>query len=416
MHLLQLVSGKVPTPNDYQEDIEENEGDEFVLFVDANDNDPNTIYLTNPQVSGFTAVTQTAPNRKPSVTDDGSAVYFVGTDNNIYEVVISGSTPVQNSLTDDGSWDNCAVSKDGTLLAAISTQVDTSIYVFELTAGTGEKFTLYNPTTASGGVTTAGVLYADVLEWAYNGEDIIYDAFNRVNSVTGEDLEYWDMGVITVWNTSSDNYSTGNIEKVFSNLPEGVSTGNPTFSKNSPYIFAFDYFDFENNEVALLGANFETGAVGTIVEQPNLSYASYSSDDSKIVYTSENSQGVSEVRVIDLNSDKISASASSSSLIDAARWPVWFTQGERVLTSIEELTATETLSIYPNPVNDQFQLVVNLEGTMLLSVYNLNGQKVLEKTLAPGENPQINASTWSGGQYLLQLTGKNKQLVGRLIK
>lgn len=404
------------SPNDYQEDIEENEGEEFILFVDANDNDPNTIYLTNPQASGFTALTQTAPNRKPSVTDDGSAVYFVGTDNNIYEINITGSDPVQTPLTDDGSWDNCAVSKDGTLLAAITTQVDTSIYVFELAQGTGEKFTLYNPTTATGGLTTAGVLYADVLEWAYNGEDIIYDSFNRVSSVTGEDLEYWDMGVITVWNTSSDNYSEGNIEKVFSNLPEGVSTGNPTFSKNSPYIFAFDYFDFENNEVALLGANFETGEVGTIVEQPGLAYASYSSDDSRIVYTAANAQGVNEVRVVTLNSDKISSSASSSSLIDAARWPVWFTQGDRVLTSVDELEITQDLSIYPNPVNEFFQLNVELEEKMLLSVYNLNGQKVIERSMTPGQSREINVASLSSGQYLLQLTGENTQLTGRLIK
>ena len=49
--------------------------------------------------------------------------------------------------------------------------------------------------------------------------------------------------VINVWNNEENRYALGNIFKLFNGLPEDVSIGNPTFSKNSPNIIAFDFIE-----------------------------------------------------------------------------------------------------------------------------------------------------------------------------
>jgi hypothetical protein len=102
-------------------------------------------------------------------------------------------------------------------------------------------------------------VYADALEWDYTGEYIVYDAFNRIENNSGNDIEYWDVNFIRAWDVTGDDFGDGTIEKLFSSLPDGVSIGNPTFAKLSPYILAFDMVDASTNEYYVLGSNIETG-------------------------------------------------------------------------------------------------------------------------------------------------------------
>jgi len=65
-------------------------------------------------------------------------------------------------------------------------------------------------------------------------EYLIYDAYNEMESSGGDNIDFWDMGLIRVWDKASNNWGDGQIFKVFSSLPEGISVGNPSLSKNSP--------------------------------------------------------------------------------------------------------------------------------------------------------------------------------------
>jgi hypothetical protein len=153
-----------------------------------------------------------------------------------------------------------AVSKDGKRLAAITTKVDTSIYVYDLSASgssiPGRKFRLYNPTYS--GVKTGQVLYADSFEWDYDGENLVYDAFNQYKTATNSKIEYWDVGFINVWSNQKNTFGTGVVNKLINDLVEGENVGSPAFSKNSTNMLAFDYFysDSQGDDYAVLESTY----------------------------------------------------------------------------------------------------------------------------------------------------------------
>mgnify|MGYP007013093076 FL=1 len=98
------------------------------------------------------------------------------------------------------------------------------------------------------------------------------DARSRLD----DGLEFWDIGFVRAWDSDAASFGDGSIRKLSSNLPDGVSIGNPTFSKNSPYIIAFEEVDFENDSYKIIGANIETGASATIFENNIISYPNLS--------------------------------------------------------------------------------------------------------------------------------------------
>ncbi len=139
------------------------------------------------------------------------------------------------------------------------------------------------------------------------------------------------------------------IFKLFSNLEAGESIGNPTYSKNSPYIISFDYINSNTNKNIMYGVNLETGDIGTVFDNGELGTPTYSPLDNKIAFTSTaNSKQV--VGLINLNADKITGvSSSATAIINDAKWPTWFSKGTRILGVNNKKSAIE-LSIYPNPL------------------------------------------------------------------
>lgn len=318
----------VPTPS---RDIPQNTGQEFILSYDPV---LKALYVSNtaPKVSAdFRAVASNVTvNHKPSVTDDGQFAYFVASDNRIKRVNLSGTPNVVN-ISSDAVWDNVAVSKDGKRLAALTKDADKAIYVFNLAASpvTSRKFTLYNPTYTSG-VQTGQVQYADAIEWDHAGERIVYDAFNKLKATDGTTADYWDVGFLDAWDNARNTFGTGEIEKLFSDLAEGENIGNPSFSKNSTDVMAFDYFDSSTDEYYILGVNIESGKLGLVVENNVIGFPEYSRQDNRIVYNNKKSTK-ENTNVIGLTADKLSASGAATVLIEDSKWAVWYANGTRQL-------------------------------------------------------------------------------------
>ncbi len=315
-------------------ELPDNPGQEFILMHDASATDPNTWYTARPDGSNLVAKSTTEAKNRPSVTDDGSVAAFVSRDGKIRSLTLT-STPTENIVQDDAIWDNVAVSKDGTKVAAITTSADTSIYVYDFGKKEWRKFKLYNPTYTEG-VNASGVRFADAIEWDYTGENLVYDAYNVLNKPTGESIDYWDVGIIRVWDNAKKDFGDGKIKKVFTNLPENVSIGNPAFSKKSPSIVAFDYVDSKANTYKLIAANLTTGDVGVVVENTILSYPTYSKADDKMAFTTLNDQGDTVVAVIPLKADKINPNGTVTVIITEAKWAVWYAQGDRQVLSAEK--------------------------------------------------------------------------------
>lgn len=325
-------------PTDTGNDIPTAQGDDFILSLDIRDTDENTLYISDTQATEYFPLTTTRVFRKPSVADDGSFAIFVTEDNTVNAVTLDRNNPEETVLSDQSIWAAVALSKDGTKLAAVLNDESNIIFISDLVTGDFQEFELYNPTTSNDGATTGEVLYADALEWDYSGQYLIYDALNRLENANGDDIEYWDVGSLRAWDNQANTFGDGDIQKIFTNLPEGVSIGNPSFSKTSGNILAFDYLNDLNDVYEVITANIETGEVRTVYQNNKLGFPNYSKNDDKIIFDTNNG-GDEDIAVINIAADKISPSGNVSALIPDGKWGIWYTVGTRsTLSSEKEIT------------------------------------------------------------------------------
>jgi hypothetical protein len=340
-------------------------------------------------------------------------------------VTINWNTGAVNEQTiqSDPNWRNVAISRDGRHLAALTSNNDNEIWVYDFNiGGNWQVYTLYNPTTGQGGNKTGDVVYADVIEWDFAGEKVMYDAYNQINTTSGDNIHYWDIGFIEVWNNATKNYSDGYIDKLFNGLPENVSVGDPTFSKNSDYIIAFDYLDEYNDEFYLLAANIQTGDVGTIYQNSDQSWPNYSVDDKKIVFDAFDNSGNPVLGIIPIGPDKISAGGDASLYLSQGRWGVWFATGERVLTNITEYSGLMAgASLYPNPASNSLTLDFSskINGESQLQVFDGMGRSVYAEQLPvqKGENKHsFSIESLSAGLYFLRLQVDGGEFSVKFIK
>ena len=315
---------------DKTQDYNVNPGQDYLLSYDTDNSDPATLYLSSVTGTNFNPLSTTVMKGKVSVTDDGSAAVFVSNDSKIRYISLDPLQP-EAVLSDDAFWDNVAISKDGHRLAAISTEIDTSIYVYDFISKKWARFKLHNPTTSQFNTNAGGVLYADAIEFDITGEYLIYDACNVLNSTSSEDILYWDIGFINVWNNNTNYFGDGTISKLYGSLPEDVSIGNPVFSRNSPFIIAFDYYDGYTDEYGIFGTDLMTGEVDLITANTTLGFPSFSKNDDKIAFSALTTGNVEVVATINLAQNKISGIGSQTALINYAKWPVYYATGERTL-------------------------------------------------------------------------------------
>ncbi len=317
---------------DYVQDYDVNSGQDYLMTYDTDDSNANTLYRSSTTGTDFYAMTTTIMKNKVCVSDNGNGLVFVSDDDKIRSMSTNPDAPDESILSNEAFWDNVTLSRDQSRLAAISTQIDTAIYVYDFNTQQWAKFILYNPTTSHSGGTAGGVLFADAIEFDHSGEYLIYDAFNTLNSLTDDDITYWDIGFIKVWDKVNNRFGDGTISKLYGSLPKNVSIGNPTFSKNSPHIIAFDYMDGSTSEFATFGANLLTGDVDIITTNAKAGYPSFSKNDDKIAFSALNTSSKEVVAVIDLDPNKITGSGSASIIVADAKWPVFYTMGDRSLS------------------------------------------------------------------------------------
>jgi len=293
--------------------------------------------------------------------------------------------------------------------------------VRDLVLQANQFFELTNPTYTEG-ISTGDIVYADAMEFDANGNKVMFDCLNRVEGTTG-DIEFWDIGFLEFWNQAAGTWSLGNVDKLFGSLPEGTSVGNPTYSKNSPHIIAFDYI--ENNLNQIIGVNVETGDVGEIFESTDLTYPNYSRDDRRLVYDFNVFQPT-EIGILELTEDKINLVANSDGFLftdpEPSKWPIWFSNGERILSDTEEIIAeTAVLKISPNPVSEILNIEMSsdeLKGKVQLEISDISGQLISATTLDASvlNNHKLTVGHLQNGMYLLTIRSEEKLISKKFIK
>jgi len=404
----------------YEVDVEVNPGEDFVLFTVVEQDifgnqSQNNLYVANPAGELlFDPLTGRNPISKPSVTDNGSEILYVNDSLRLAYAFIDWETGTKqadflfNATDSNGNqieWRNAAFSKDGTKLSALRLAEEPFIYVFDFVSGREKFFPLTNPTFSQDPTATADVLYADVMEWDFSGEYIMYDSRNQLQSIFDDGLTYWDIGFIRVWDNAANDFAPDNeIEKLFGSLPEGTSIGNPTFSKNSPHIIAFDEITDGTNNVR--GLNIETNTLGTIrSNNGRLGYPSYSNDDSAVIFDAVNMSGVALLGGVNLAADKINASGQPGGFLGfnnvGIRWGVWFGNGSRVISSTDD-AALGSIAVYPNPTTGQLSISVPAE---LHSDYNVTITDMMGRQVATAKNAQtLQLDELPRGAYTITVT------------
>ncbi len=213
-------------------DLPTNPGQQILLLTSLDPYDSYGLYKTSDYYN-FTPLTYSKMNSRPSVTDNGNFMLFINTYKKIRG--LDFTTGNEYDISTDAGYANVAVSRDGSRMAFVTTQQDAKIYVYDFISEQMAAFQLYNPTTGSGGAQSGGVQFAESIEFDLTGEYLIYDAYNIIGgSMGGSQISFWDIGILHVWDKSTESFGSGQISKVFSALSPGESVGNPTFSKNSP--------------------------------------------------------------------------------------------------------------------------------------------------------------------------------------
>lgn len=397
-------------------DVETNPGEDLILFTTTDQQD--LFVATAAGEILFNPLTTQDPLSVPSVSDDGSEILFINQDKELYYILMDWST---NSIVQEGvigsneEWRNAVFSKDGLRMAALREVQENQIFVYDFETQTGVDYTLFNP-TFSEGVSTGDVLFADALEFDFTGNYLLYDAFNQIESSFGNSIEYWDIGFIKVFNTDSGTFTSGDdIEKLYSQLPEGVDIGNPTFSKNSDYIIAFDFL--EDGEFKVLGSNIEEQKTKEIfVNNDRPGYPSYSNDDDKVLFDAiSDGSGLGVIGGAVLLDNKIESNSASIQLgfqSTGIKWGVWFGNGDRDITSSENIELGDhTISLFPNPAGESIIIKSTLEntGNTQISIIDIMGRKVFVKNVIKLEQETLlDISALPAGSYILNIRSNRR--------
>ncbi|PWH10937.1 hypothetical protein DEJ39_01190 [Bacteroidetes bacterium SCGC AAA795-G10] len=308
------------------------DGTDYILSYDTDPSNQTTFYISDPFAEEFVAISETEIMTKPSISSDGYFLIFITEENNLNAISLESENIYEYVFDDSGIWNSVAISKDKSKIALTTTDSDDkNIYIYDFINSKWKTFELYTPTTAQGGLKSDQILYADALEWDNRSESIIFDQLNRIKRGNGEDLEYWDIGIMEVWDSEKNRFGSGNIFRLYSQIPENVNIAYPSISKTTNNILAFDYIEEIDGEfypyVVLL--DIEKGDFN-FFENNSLDYSipSFATLDNQIIYTKVDQEGSSDIYSRQI-SDFLVPSDQESLLIPFADYGIWFNQGQR---------------------------------------------------------------------------------------
>ncbi|WP_051312994.1 M4 family metallopeptidase [Sporocytophaga myxococcoides] len=402
-----------------EENLPENPGDEFLL-VTKTLKDNYRLETIKTATSQKNLITSSKVGRKPSISDNGSVMYFVTPDGVIKQIYTTGNSEI--IFDNSRKWNNVSVSKDGTKIAAVTDDEDSSIYVRK-TSGTSPwvRFILYNPTFTPDSIEirSNGPKYADALEWDHFGERIMYDCYNLIKG-DKDSVVFWDVNFIKVWDNAENDFSDGTVTKLYADLPQDISIGNPTFSKNSPYIIAYEIIDEYVGYVDMVSTNLETSESNFILNGNNgmLCFPSFNKSDTKIGFTTMGARIQDTVfAYVNMDVDKITPIDGFYDPTITGKYFNYYANGDRVLGN-EPQTKSENFRIYPNPFDNIITIDFNIIGSTEIILINSLGQNVYQETLNLNgfTQHQLTMPELKAGTYIIKIISKDGIFTSKLLK
>jgi hypothetical protein len=284
-----------------------------------------------------------------------------------------------------------------------------------MSGGPMRKFNLNGPSNDSISRAVTGAVNSTALEWSFSGDDVIYDVFNSLAGAGGATLTNWDIGFLRGWDPDQNSYGDGEVSKLFNNLGDGISVGNPTFSKNSPNIIAYEMLDDMSYSVSVVTMNMENRKTVTVATTAFPGYPSYSKRDDRISFSNINGTDT-VISVVKVKADKQTVDGTPAIAIRKMKWAVFFASGTRESTKSRQSPATQPA------VARQFGLtvlscadgvrarIVGAENTPIrISIFRADGKMVHQTTLQSGAGPCMytwnsagTSGTTGSGVYLIR--------------
>lgn len=89
----------------------------------------------------------------------------------------------------------------------------------------------------------------------------------------------------------------------------------------------------------------------------------------------------------------------------------------QTLLSVDDLNASSSFSVYPNPSSSVLNIELNGNQTGLsYQVFDVLGKQIITETLESGTLSQIDVSNWNSGLYLIKISNGDQTETKRFIK
>lgn len=359
----------IPTPR--PADRQPLSGQQYVVTVGAKPGD-SSLYLSKPVVLADTDVTHltstqvyNGSGRPVAVSADGSLILFVDAKHALRAIDAAGERVVSASP----EWKSVALSPDGTKAAVTTFQPDGKIHILDLAHPDQSRvIALYTPTTGQS-TQSNNVVYADAVEFNPAGDNIIYDALNRVPQSQGNPIEFWDANILEL--------QSGVITPFLPTLPEGVNLGNPSFAQTNDLNVAFDLIDEFTGTFSVVAADLFTGTF-KVVDSGSVVPGGprYSTRDDKLIFTRSTGAGAAlNVFQISMGKDKITPAGKAVSYLANAQKPIWFARGPRSTGFRMPRSAIPAAFGLSETAGGEMSLDLPAAGGISVTVYDAQGRK-----------------------------------------
>ncbi len=390
-------------------DLPVNPGKECVLLTAAPvARDGTTLYIADSSFGSLKSISKRPVSFRPSVSDDGSKVLFVS-DKKLVALTLSNDTVTETIIDTSRIWALCAISRDGRHYAAVREKNDTSIYIGSMSDGSVRRYNLNGPSSDQA---ATGAVNSTALEWNLTDDEVIYDVFNSLAGQGFTGLQFWDIGFLRAWDTDQDTFGDGSISKLFNNLGDGLSVGNPTYSKNSPNIIAYELVDNLTRTVTVMIMNMENRKTVTVASTAYPGYPSFSRLDNKIAFSTISGRDT-VVSVVKLKDDKQTPDGQPSIAISKMKWPIYFATGvrnfdpTRTPREIAKRSVKPNLKVFPCNGGLKATIIGAAQSQVRISVIRADGKIIHQKKIKiSGESVPYVWNRKSGGGrgiYLIRM-------------
>ena len=144
----------------------------------------------------------------------------------------------------------------------------------------------------------------------------------------------------------------------------------------------------------------------------DLQWPNYSVDDEQLIFDAKNTSGDDVVGRVDLQNDKINVVDNTGVVfIEDATRGVWFANGEREFTSVDDEIDGLSFELIGNPVDDELHFIISLDRRLSanVSIVDATGKIIDSKELDIEQGStefKMDVANLVSGSYYVHLISK----------